>query len=298
MHARKRKRRARGRPPVPRRARSLGVLSAGVAGTAALSVLFLSGEFLLELWRGHELDRLPPDEGWRVAARLEGGSALARRAAEDWYLEVFEGSGSKAEAPLRALARMRSTRAVPLVTFLLRKWLDGKGVAFPPVFLADRLREIGPEARRAKPELVELLWVCRKRMQRSAGRESWRECHQSAVVALESVLGEPGMAAGILRNELDHPIWVVRLNAVRELGELGPDAALALDGLTARLEDPQASVREQAATVLGSLGEAGLVALPALRKARDSGDESFEAIVEDAILRLESPELVSMDDDE
>jgi HEAT repeat protein len=102
--------------------------------------------------------------------------------------------------------------------------------------------------------------------------------HRSAVVALESVLGERGMAAGILRNELADPSWRIRLNAVTELGEIGPDAALAIDSLITRLEDPQPSIREAAARVLGSLGPAARAALPefARRELEWEGEEEDE----------------------
>ena len=250
------------------RARFLRPLSVGIAGTATIFLVLFVPDFFVELWRIHEFQRLPEKERWPAASRLENGTALARRAAEDWYLGVFE--EKRDEASLRALARMRSARAGIILVSLLRETLLRKKGVFTPCFIADRLREIGPAARLGKPALVELLFLSRRGI-RTSVEPAWPEIHQSAVAALESVLAEPGMAAGILRNELEDPSWLIRLNAVRELGELGPDAALAIDSLIRRLEDPQPSIREMAATVLGSLGPAALAALPALGRGAARG---------------------------
>ena len=144
---------------------------------------------------------------------------------------------------------------------------------------------------------MNLLFLSRKGILTSAD-PAWQDMHRSAVAALESVLGERGMAAGILRNELDDPSWRIRLNAVTELGELGPDAALAIDSLISRLEDPQPSIREAAARVLGSLGQVARTAVPALGRARHDGDPSVAAAVETAILWIENPELVEGGEEE
>jgi HEAT repeat protein len=185
---------------------------------------------------------------------------------------------------------------VPLLAALLRDCRDKKG-PFAPRFLADRLGELGSLARVAKPELVELLVLSRKRIRTSAEPE-WKATHHGVLIALERVLGEPGTAAGILRNEMDDPSWLVRLNALTELGRLGAGAAVALDSLAAALEDPQPSIRERAAKVLASLGTAASPALPALGRVRDSGDPNVDAAVDQAILRILHPGQESEDSEE
>ncbi len=73
-------------------------------------------------------------------------------------------------------------------------------------------------------------------------------------------------AARVLADLAKLPYGKVREAAVRELGNMGPNAASQLEALVALLKDADGVLRLEAANALGKMGAAAEPALPALRK--------------------------------
>jgi hypothetical protein len=126
--------------------------------------------------------------------------------------------------------------AVPVLVDLLKD--EARSVRWESL---GALMKTGPEAEAALPALLVIL---RDRREHHITREG-------AVIALVHTDQEQGVTAclEVLREEGREDLSV-RLEAIRLLKELGPDARKAVPAMTEALRDPEQLVREEAAAAL------------------------------------------------
>jgi hypothetical protein len=87
---------------------------------------------------------------------------------------------------------------------------------------------------------------------------------------------------------LDDPESEIRFQALRDLGELGANAAPAVPALIKVLGDPERSVRLQAVTSLAALGDKAAPARPALRQMASDPIFSVRIVASNIVRTLES----------
>lgn len=142
---------------------------------------------------------------------------------------------------------------------------------------AEKLAQLGSEARRAAVALVEAL-------------ETQDDQLREWVAAALEELGPPDagdvakLASLVDRSSLDVAYWAATL-----LGRLDAKAAPAVPNLAlALVHHPETAVRERAAWALGKIGPAANAARHALTQAADSSNRRLASLARDAMGRLES----------
>lgn len=204
-------------------------------------------------------------------ARFSGiDSEVAKEAVPNLIACLKDREADVRRAAAFALARMGSLAepAVPALTELVAgdpqkavrkeaaKTLGGlgpKAVAAVPALIkslqdsdaeirlqsAITLGQIGPDASAALPELIK------------ATKEKNNDVRCEAIHSLGR-LGKAGHAAipDLIRIVRDDEVAEVRLAAIQELGEFGPDAKEAIDALTVASKDGRLAIREAAADAL------------------------------------------------
>lgn len=215
---------------------------------------------------------LDPDA--RLKGALRGDPWYNGRPATAWHDDLAD-----PDEITRSLAaeKLRDPAAIPVLEHLLRS----AGPAEPRWYAADVLGQIGEPARAAGPALVAALQdpdpTVRKVAVQSVGKLAPEV--PGAVPALVELfpdvgavraIAEFGLAAGDavpkLTALLDDPDPTVRRNAARTLGRIGDAAKSAIPALTARLADPDPPVRQYAARALGWIGPAAASTIPELVK--------------------------------
>lgn len=91
---------------------------------------------------------------------------------------------------------------------------------------------------------------------------SGRVTPQQVIGSALGQIGEPAVPA--LSSALTDPDPMVRVEACRALGYMGPKAKDAVLALTQALNDPQEAVQIEAAKALGEIGDASAPAVPRL----------------------------------
>ncbi|HEY8506384.1 MAG TPA: HEAT repeat domain-containing protein, partial [Gemmataceae bacterium] len=180
------------------------------------------------LREGRESDRVRAAEMLARAAPDRAGEAAAA------LTELLKDPRARRFA-LAALARLGVPHAEAAVP-ALREMLKGPGLAERQM-AASLIGQIGPAARAAIPDLVELL--------------KDRNTSGTAVTALGR-LGPDAVPA--LLGALESGEGQVRAEAVRALGMLGRDARAAAPHLAKLLLGDDAALREQAVSALGQIG--------------------------------------------
>lgn len=184
---------------------------------------------------------------------------------QSWIKIRFKTAGIR-RAEALGVFRILGPDAKPAVPALIEALQDVRAdVRFGAVIA---LQEIGPEAEAAIPALAAALNDSQDNIRHNAG---------GALIGI----GRP--AVPVLTNALKHPEVRVRRIAVRDLADIGPDAALAISELTEALRDADSEVREHAAEALGSIGPEAGPAVPSLIEALNDDVESVRREAAEAL---------------
>jgi HEAT repeat protein len=189
------------------------------------------------------------------------------------------------------LAALADPVAVVRVQAARSAWLNGEapervlsvltaalGVEHARWQAAYTLGDLGPDAARAVPALIEMLEI-------EAVPRPLREAPSSAFA-----LGHIGQAAvPALTAALDHPLAHVRTGAAIALGMIGPAAEGAVSALTLCLEDRHEEVRQASALSLGKIEPDAKAVVPVLVTMLDADDPYVKTWAAD-LLREIDPE--------
>jgi HEAT repeat protein len=227
------------------------------------------------------------DPDGRLKGWVGGEPFFAGRSASAWLADFHDPDGN-VRAAAAAHLREGGAGAVPVLEVLLK----APGDPEPRWRAADVLGQIGPPARPAGPALIAALAdpdplvppVAAKALAKLApdvpGAVPALVKTFPAVESVRAVAAyKQGAAEAVpaLRRLLAHPDPMIRRNAARSLGRIGPPSLPAVPDLVALLSDPDEAVRSHAADAVGDLGPPAVAALPALVKAFDDPEFKVRA---------------------
>jgi HEAT repeat protein len=233
--------------------------------------------------------------GWNQTAVVSALSDLLRDDSPAVRLAAALALGQLQPAAASAIPALLAALADPVAVVRVQAarsaWLNGEspervlsvltaalGVEHARWQAAYTLGDLGPDAARAVPALIEML-------ETEAVPRPLREAPSSAFA-----LGHIGKAAvPALSAALDHPIAHVRTGAAIALGMIGPAAEEAVPALTLRLEDRHEEVRQASALSLGKIEPAAKAVVPVLVTMLDADDPYVKTWAAD-LLREIDPE--------
>ncbi len=134
------------------------------------------------------------------------------------------------------------------------------------------LAHIGPDATSALPQVERLMNDLTKSTQCQAAVTYWR------------ITGDSDKAVKLLISQLSDESY--KREAIQRLGEMGPVAAAALDGLTKELDYPEEDVVELAVMAIAKLGAAAKPAVPKLQEFSTHKDLLLRQAARDAIAEI------------
>jgi HEAT repeat protein len=214
------------------------------------------------------------------------GEAFYRGRPTRYWLRTLRDTDPGTHASALSALKSGGIEALPVLIEIVRNPAGGKPTGNDPRIVAvDLLREQGPKAAEAAPELIKLLQDddLQIRTVAAAALGQIGASPGDAVPALMAVLkrdrrpeavdalttfGPAAKEAIPLLTELLRAREAdLRWRAAYALGKLGPGAASAVPVLIAALKDEDPDVREHAAEALGDIGPAAKQATEALAKA-------------------------------
>ena len=210
------------------------------------------------------------EEAVRAAAARALGAlgGRARPAAPGLFAALGDPRANVRAAAAQALARVEpGAESVPRFIEAL-----GQGDAYVRAFAAWSLGNLGPDARKAVPALVEAL-----------GPDDTANVVSAALARIGPAAGQ---AVPALVADLRGPDAGRRWRAARTLGRIGPAADSAVGDLAAALGDPNEAVRAHAARALGRMGPGARSAAADLQRATGDPDPGVSAEARQALERL------------
>jgi len=106
------------------------------------------------------------------------------------------------------------------------------------------------------------------------------------VLAVGGCSGKPPVDLDQCLSDLNSQDAVTRREAVKALGQLGEEGAVAVPALVRMLNDPNDDIRVSVAESLGRIGPDAAIALPALEKARKDKYGPVQEAAAEAIKRI------------
>ncbi len=149
-----------------------------------------------------------------------------------------------------AAASAALTRAGSLAVDGLSKDVNDGSVFFVNVWAAQSLYKIGPDAKEALPALQTAVATAQENGKSHTG---WRNFEPWGRAAIVSICGESGDHISKIALFLQDSDGLVKINACRALGQLGPRAQSALPALNRAKQDNDKSVRECASEAISAI---------------------------------------------